>query len=401
MKKLALTLAIILMFITVLTVFPPAASAAVSVSVSASPSTAKVGATVTVTVTVKGSNLGAIQGTFSYDSAYLEYTGGSNSGNGTIAASSAAASSIKATMKFKTKKEGSATVSVKITSALDYDTVASVGSGSGSRTITISNTATPKPPSTGGKSTPKPTQNIAQTEIPVTLDGKQMYIHRSLEGKELPSGYTAKDLSYNGENIQSASNAEGTLTLLYVSDDKGENASFCMYEAAGGTLLPYKTVAVNRSYILVAVPPADITPPDGFTPATLTINETQISCFKSEADPSFYLLYLINSSGKGALYLLDETEGSIQRYSTLVTVEVTPEPTPVPTPSPTPVPKTEEELASEAFNAVIQRPEVLYIIGAMTVIAIALIVTVTLLVIKNKKLKRRRRRPRPEDGTAA
>ena len=102
-------LLILMILCLVVSLFPMQALAA-SASVSASPSSVKPGATVSVKVTFKGTNIGAVQGKFSYDSSVLQYVSGSgthSNGNIVLYAGGSGQSSLSTTITFKALKAGS------------------------------------------------------------------------------------------------------------------------------------------------------------------------------------------------------------------------------------------------------------------------------------------------------
>jgi len=75
------TILSILLVALILVVLPANAFAA-SASASVSSSTVKPGDTVTVTVTFRGTDIGVVDGTFSYDPSILQYIGGSGTSGG-------------------------------------------------------------------------------------------------------------------------------------------------------------------------------------------------------------------------------------------------------------------------------------------------------------------------------
>jgi len=118
---------------------PHAASASASVS----SSTVKPGDTVTVTVTFRGTDIGVVDGTFSYDPSILQYIGGSGTSGGggsgliKLVTSAPNSSSLSATMTFKALKAGSATVSATAGLILSYHEEKSLGTASASARVTV------------------------------------------------------------------------------------------------------------------------------------------------------------------------------------------------------------------------------------------------------------------------
>ena len=145
-----------ILLIALIIIVLPANAFAASASASVSSSTVKPGDTVTVTVTFRGSDIGVVDGTFSYDPSILQYTGGAGTSGGggsgliKLVTSAPNSSSLTATMTFKALKAGSATVSAKADLILSYHEEKPLGTASASTRVTV------KAPSSGGSSSSKP-----------------------------------------------------------------------------------------------------------------------------------------------------------------------------------------------------------------------------------------------------
>ena len=261
-------LAAILLLLMALMALPTAASAA-SVAVSAGSSSVKTGDTVTVKVTFKGSNIGVVQATFSYDKNVLEYVSGSNTSNGKIVlyASEAGKNSLSASIKFKAKKAGSTNVSVKTTEMYSFDEE-SLGTPAGSAKVTVKADAsatkapssTEKPASTKKpaatkkpedvKATPKPegSKQPSQTEIPAgtpepahveaEVSGTKMLVYMKLQGVTLPEGAERSEAAYGSQQIEVA--VKYGLQLAYLTDASGKNGQF--YQLKDGKFFPYTEI---------------------------------------------------------------------------------------------------------------------------------------------------------------
>ena len=132
-----------ILLIALIIIVLPANAFAASASASVSSSTVKPGDTVTVTVTFRGSDIGVVDGTFSYDPSILQYTGGAGTSGGggsgliKLVTSTPNSSSLTATMNFKALKAGSATVSAKADLILSYHEEKSLGTASASTRVTV------------------------------------------------------------------------------------------------------------------------------------------------------------------------------------------------------------------------------------------------------------------------
>ncbi|MBF7096372.1 cohesin domain-containing protein [Alkalibacter mobilis] len=345
--KIKKTMVYLLMMVLFLSLTPSQALAA-SASASASPSSTDVGKTVTVTVTFKDTNIGAASGTFSYDSSSLQYVKGNNTSNGKIAivAGSEGATSLTATMEFKTLKAGSHKVSISGSDILDFE-MNPLSSASTSTTITVKaptapTTPTPKPKPT--TSTPKPTAPVVEKEpepdpmekaIEVSVDGKTFFLWPELDKVKLPDGFEKVEVDYKEDKIDVASNKNEKidLELAYFTDQDGKNGEFYVYDKASQSFYTYTKLSSQKTYVILK-PDDTVVVPEGYVEQTvLTIDDKTYDSWAMESgeNSEFPLVYAMNDQGEKSFYIYDTIEGTMQRFSDRtveveVEVEVEPEP---------------------------------------------------------------------------
>lgn len=348
--------------VLLITLLLPTLAMAASASASASSSTVKPGDTVTVKVTFKGSNIAAVQGSFSYDSSVLQYVSGSGTSNGKIVlyASEEGLSSLSTSIKFKALKAGSCTISFKTSEILAFDE-SSLGSASASAKVTVKAsepkpTTTTKPsvkPSTSPKPTtkpstsPKPSTSVKPTEsaspsieptptpdplantVAVEVEGKALRLWPDLSTVTLPEGYTLSAATYQSGEIDVARSQSKALNLVYLTDEAGAGGAFYILDAAGN-IYPYRTVSAAASYILMQ-PDSSVQIPAGYAACQLAIGDQTVSAWQQEdgSNPDFYLLYALGVDGKAGFYFYDKAEGSMQRYADR-SLEIAPEETQAP-----------------------------------------------------------------------
>ncbi len=417
MKKIT-KLFVSLFLILCMLLYTLPAFAASSAVISASSTSVKVGDTVTVTFTVKGKNIAAAQGTFSYDSSVLTYVSGSGgASNGNIAMitdSEGGASSLSCSVKFTAAAEGKSNITVSISKTLDYSEN-SLGSCSAGASITVKNPTkptkepAPKPtdkqndkpspkPTVQSKPTasvnptpsPSPTPAVSEREIPIKMGDKTLYIWQSLDTVTIPEGLSDVKVKYEGKEITAAADIEngGFPTLIYITDGNGENGSFYLYNEADGTVAPYKTIASSKkSYTLTpAAKEPDI--PDGFKAKEIAIDDTKLNAWQSEQDKDFYLLYLYDASGDAGLYMYDSKNGTIQRYLKPAPTEE-PQPTPSeavdPEPESTPVTEPVDEPSGNVITRISGDKEIMIIMGGMLLVVLTLIIVLIVILTKKKK----------------
>ncbi|MHB1316111.1 MAG: cohesin domain-containing protein [Christensenellales bacterium] len=412
MKKRIKKLFIAVLTICLLLQLFPATAFAASVSVSASSSTVKVGSTVKVTVTFKGTNIGAVQAKFSYDSSILSYQGGTPNevSDGKIVKVGSGVSSLSVYINFKALKEGSSKVSVSTVAFYDINEVP-LGAVSGSKTITVSNTTTSTPKPTT-KPTIEPTPSgTPEQGIPVVVGQDTYYLWRSLNDAKLPEDFGKAAYIYKGTEIEAAKSESKNMLLLYLTDQDRKNGSFYVYNEAADSLYQFIDLDVISEKYIVLQPGDPAAVPEGYAPTQLLWGERSVQAWQNSAEEfkEFYLLYAMNSKGTTAFYLYDSAEGTMQRYieaAPLPTPTPSPTPTPTPTPTSTPVPTATQEVSAQPveeqdfFQKVVAActrlwdkirgdDDTFYVFAGLSGLCLLLLVILILQGIKKKKLKKR------------
>ncbi len=342
-KNISLSILLLSFFIFII----PAEAFAASASASASPSTVSPGSTVTVTVTFRGTDIGVVDGTFSYDPSILQYTGGAGTSGGggsgliKLVTSAPNSSSLTATMNFKALKAGSATVSAKADLILSYHEEKSLGTASASTRVTVkapssgggsssskpkeSSTSTSKPKTsesnTKEEEKEEPQKNPVEEAIKVTMGNKELYLWKDLSTVKLPDGFKSGEAFYKTVKIQAAGGKTQDITLVYLTDDKGENGSFYILDK-NDTLYPYITLNTTSSYIILQRDdPTKL--PEGYKETDLKVGDKTVQAWQLESGehPDFYLLYVINDKGQRGFYLYDQAEKTMQRYTNRTVVK--------------------------------------------------------------------------------
>lgn len=337
------TILSILLIALILIVLPANAFAA-SASASVSSSTVKPGDTVTVTVTFRGTDIGVVDGTFSYDPSILQYTGGAGTSGGggsgliKLVTSTPNSSSLTATMNFKALKAGSATVSAKADLILSYHEEKPLGTASASTRVTVkapssggSSSSNPNNSSSGNTSNNKPESNTEEKEespkspvegaIKVTLGDKELYLWKDLSSVKLPDGFKSGEAFYKTVKIQAAVGKTQDITLVYLTDEKGENGSFYILDK-NDTLYPYITLNTTSSYTILQLDdPAKL--PEGYKETELKLGDQTVQAWQLESGehPDFYLLFVMNDKGERDFYLYDQAEKTMQRYTNRTVVK--------------------------------------------------------------------------------
>lgn len=376
MKKTRIV--IFLLVILLVSSMVPASAFAASVSVSVSSSSVKVGDTVTVKVTFKGKNIGAVQGSFSYDSSVLQYMSGNNTSKGRIVvyASGEGQSSLSASMNFRALKAGTASISVAASDIISWDE-----QSLGSAKVTVKSNqpaptpkpttkptpkptakATPKPtakvtPKPTAKVTPKPTAKpsptakstqtpaptatltpvptVSPSNITAIVGGETKLVVSDISGIGIPEGAERSEIDYQGAQIDTA--VKFGMNLVYLTDEDGSNGKF--YRFGDNAFSPYIEINQTESYIVLPLPSGEEVP-EGFSAARLTVENNSVQGWVNENGQ--YLIYAIDSKGNKDFYSYDYNENGLQKYAAAAPV-ITPPPSSTATPSPSPAPSPSKE----------------------------------------------------------
>lgn len=420
-----------LLIITLIVFLLPVTAFAAKASASISASSIKKGNSVTVTVSFSGENIGAVMANFTYDSSVLQFSSGSgcsgSGGSGKIVlyASSENASSLKTSLKFKGLKAGSSKITFSASEILSFDEK-SLGSASTGVTIKVTDgstattkpsadptkkpaaTATKKPTTSSSASaaptpSPSPTINPLEQAIPVTVENESLLLWTDLSSLSVPEGFTLSKVTYEDKDVAALTNEEKTLTLVYLSDEKGENAAYYLFDTQSEAIYPYQLLNAKGEYTILR-PNDTVSIPEGYVDAKLVIDEITYPAWQlsENEQEDFYLLYAMNPSGNIGFYLYDATEKTMQRFfDRTVVVEPEPTPTPAPTPTPSPAPSA-APVSSGSLSSLYQQ-----ITGNSTlllfvcVLAGIILLLIIILIVVGVKLRRVKKLSRMEDALPA
>lgn len=229
--------------------------------------------------------------------------------------------------------EGANTVKVKVTAE----------DGKTTKTYTIVVTR--------GKPSPTPTPTPGVT---VNVGGTDLTLSDTITG-EIPEGYEAGTMEYEGHTVATLQSLAGDVTLVELSD-----GAFYIWNAEDGSVYPFREVKEDaRSYTLLAVP-ADVAVPEGYTASTANVVGVETEVYRVSEDSECVLVYAMNWDGEKGWYSYDTKEASIQRFLTeepedvpvvQPDVTVTVVPTLTPTAIPTGVPAGDSNGGADEENS--------------------------------------------------
>ena len=163
----------------------------------------------------------------------------------------------------------------------------------------------------------------AETNAGVIGEDGSWTVADTFDDSELPSGFTATEIEYEGRSVKAATDDSG-MTLLYMTDDSG-NGDFFVYNSETGTLSAYVVVKMaekTAEKTVVVLPPECIPEgtalPDGFAECTIDIGDHTVHgwIWKDSGDsaPEYCVVYGRNENGEEGFYRYDQKEMTLQRY---------------------------------------------------------------------------------------
>ena len=209
----------------------------------------------------------------------------------------------------------------------------------------------------------------------------------TFDDSELPSGFTATEIEYEGRTVKAATDDSG-MTLLYMTDDTGKG-DFFVYNSETGTLSAYVVVKMAEKTVVVLPPeciPEGTALPDGFAECTIDIGDHTVHgwIWKDSGDsaPEYCVVYGRNENGEEGFYRYDQKEMTLQRYFQ----------------DPDAADARSKYLkVAEDYNSLLKDYEIrgMFVIGLFALSILLVIIIIVLLLRKPKAPKRTNGRRRP------
>lgn len=313
MKKFKKILLVVVLSLFMLPSFVNASSGTISVS---STSTGIVGNNITVKVTLSSaSTIGSWEFDISYDKSYLQLTSSTAESGGTHAANtvSGGTKSKSYNFTFKVLKSGSTTVKVSASDVYDYNDMSRMSMTNGSKTITLK----------------------TQAEIESSYSKDNSLKSLSVEGYEITPEFNKDTLEYkvtvpsdvNSVNIiATKSDSKATVTgdkehevvegsnrfEIVVTAENGSEKKYVLTVEVED-LNPISIKIDDKNYTIIKRK-ENLTKPNLYEEATITINEIEVPAFKSDIT-KFTLVGIKDEEGKIYLALYNEDDNSYTIYN--------------------------------------------------------------------------------------
>ncbi|MBQ7562849.1 MAG: hypothetical protein IJT16_02540 [Lachnospiraceae bacterium] len=188
----------------------------------------------------------------------------------------------------------------------------------GASTATTSYSVSVEGEDTAAMAIAEPAQTTAAT---ISSPDGALLISTLFPDEFLPLNFHKENVTYQGQQAESARFDNGDITLLYTVDSTGQNGSYKRYDEASGELSDFRIIhGPEDKYIMILKAPEDVVAPEGYTRATLQWNGENFEAYmqmgnSTEAVASdFFLVYATSSDGNTGWYMYDQGEGTYQRF---------------------------------------------------------------------------------------
>ena len=150
----------------------------------------------------------------------------------------------------------------------------------------------------------------------VTVGALTKTIKNNLADIPLPAGFEATTVTVNETTFPAAQNATHAVTLLYLTDEDGQNGAFYLYNTTNMTFSDFFFDEVKAGVYVFLTPENTDALPQGAAQTFLQIGEKTIAAWSlpDEREKDFYLVYALSPAGNTGFYRYDKAEGTFQRY---------------------------------------------------------------------------------------
>lgn len=281
--------------------------------------TAKTGEDVTVTGVVKtgGPDIGDANVTMKYDTTALQFVSGDNVTAGTDGTivydgkSSGGSTEHRFDMVFKVLKEGEAKIEVTDYKAyLASDEV--LNCDKGNATVTAEKGTEPVADTTD-TATPETT---ASGNEKVTVNEKEYTLSQTFADKDIPAGFKAAEITYNGAQVKMVQQESSGVYLGYLLDSANKG-DFFLYNQEDATFSPFEQVMISDTTTIILLSDTKgLKLPSDYKSVTFSIEDSgnDFPAWQNTKTDGFYIVYAINSEGTKGFYQYDKNEGTYQRF---------------------------------------------------------------------------------------
>lgn len=138
---------------------------------------------------------------------------------------------------------------------------------------------------------------------------------RILDDVKAPKNFEKGTTKLDGQEVDAFINKDLNLSLVYLTDDKGNEDFYIVSDEK--VISKYQTLTVNgKTYVIVNAPDS-LKGVEDLKSSTIKIGDIELSGwqFENEALSHYSLVYLMNDVGESGLYTYEDTEGTLQKYT--------------------------------------------------------------------------------------
>ena len=150
------------------------------------------------------------------------------------------------------------------------------------------------------------------------VDGMTLYMQSAPEGGKIPSGFTRSTYEYKGEKYDIAATSDGNIQLFYLTDFKGENGAFYLYDEGVDICLNVALVYIDHNMNLVMDAELGGFEPYGCSLQAATIEGRKVRVYVAEgtevSKASEYIVFSMDASGNRDYYVYNLQKGTLTEY---------------------------------------------------------------------------------------
>ncbi|MCP1108684.1 cohesin domain-containing protein [Ohessyouella blattaphilus] len=250
------------------------------------------------------------KGTLQYDTSMLEFVSGTNAsasgGSIVLEGTKNGEGKLEFYIVLRALKTGTTTIAPTDFTATNNGSAVDVVLGNS--TVTIEQGA-------NGETEVAPTSVSPTTETGTTIDigGVKYSIAQDFEDIQIPEGFVASEVSFEGAQVRSVKQENGSVELLYLMSDTGDK-NFFVYDTEDGSFCPFEQIYLtDDSYIILLDDDAKGLP-SYYEKTQMTINGKDFPAWQNTKYPDFFAVSAVNSTGEKGAYSYDSVAGTYQRF---------------------------------------------------------------------------------------
>lgn len=148
--------------------------------------------------------------------------------------------------------------------------------------------------------------------ITTTINEESYVIVKDSSKLDIPDGFVEKEIIIDGQEVIALYNDKLDITLVGLQDSNN-NIEFYIYNENTNSYSPYIVLTFDSLSFYPLGLEEELA---NYSKYTITINNTDIDCYKLSSDSDFSLIYGVNTkTGEKSWYSYDEVENTLQRYN--------------------------------------------------------------------------------------